>query len=158
MGIESGTSRKSEAGHRSKTLTERFLSVLLVCIGCFSLSIPYLGQENQQVEESSVRTVSQENPPKTAGQDAQSTTPAKPEEQPKKKKKKLGPGAFVVAPLPISSPAIGSGIVPVLAPAKRFVVRGNGLCVWEYRARLESSSIGPEYRALTRRILSASSS
>ena len=87
---------------------------MLACVGCLSFSIPCLGQENQQVEESSARTASQENSPKTAGQDAQSTAPAKPEEPPKKKKKKLGPGAFVVAPLPISSPALGSGIVPVL--------------------------------------------
>jgi outer membrane protein assembly factor BamA len=66
------------------------------------------------MEEPSARTASRENSPKTAGQDPQSTAPAKPETQPKKKKKLGGPGAFVVAPLPISSPAVGSGIVPVL--------------------------------------------
>lgn len=133
MGIESGSPRKSDVSPGSKTLTERFLSVLLVCAGCLFLSIACLGQENQQVEELSSRTASKEDPPKTAGQapestaraqaetqpktagqDAQSATPAKPAEQPKKKKKKLGPGAFVVAPLPISSPAIGSGVVPIL--------------------------------------------
>jgi outer membrane protein assembly factor BamA len=45
---------------------------------------------------------------------AQSTAPDQPATSPKKKKKIGGRGAFVVAPLPISSPAIGSGIVPVL--------------------------------------------
>lgn len=133
MRIESGTSQKPEPERKSKILTERVFFVLLVSLAYLSVSIPCLGQENRQVEESSSRTVPQETPPKTAGQepqsataaqavdqpktagqDAPSTTPAKPEEQPKKKKKKLGPGAFVVAPLPISSPAIGSGIVPVL--------------------------------------------
>jgi hypothetical protein len=108
------TPRKSKAGRRSKTLTEHFLCVLLVCAECFSVSIPCLSQENQQVEEISARTASQENPPKTVGQDPKSTAPAQPKPQPKKKKKLGGPGAFVVAPLPISSPAIGSGIVPVL--------------------------------------------
>ena len=95
--------------------------------------MPCLAQDNPLVKESIAREASDENPgeaetqdpqsttpvansaqSQTAQQDAQSTTPSKPEEQPKKKKKKLGPGAFVVAPLPISSPAIGSGVVPIL--------------------------------------------
>jgi hypothetical protein len=49
---------------------------------------------------------------------AQATTPSQsasqPENPPKKKKKLAGPGSIVVAPVPISSPAIGSGIVPVV--------------------------------------------
>src|SRR5580692_760103 len=114
MGIESGTPRKSETGRRSQTLTECVFSVLLVCVACFSVSIPCRGQENQPVAEPSTLTVSQENSPKMAGQNPQSTASDKPEEQPKKKKKLGGPGSFVVAPLPISSPAVGSGIVPLL--------------------------------------------
>jgi hypothetical protein len=114
MGIESGTPRKSETGRRSQTLTECVFCVLLVCVACFSVSITCRGQENQHVAEPSTRTASQENSPKTAGQNPQSTAPGQPEEQPKKKKKLGGPGSFVVAPLPISSPAVGSGIVPVL--------------------------------------------
>jgi hypothetical protein len=39
---------------------------------------------------------------------------ASPEAKPAKTKKLSGPGAIVVAPLPISSPAVGSGIVPIL--------------------------------------------
>jgi hypothetical protein len=38
----------------------------------------------------------------------------KTEEKKDDKKEKHSPGAFVVAPLPIVSPAIGSGIVPVV--------------------------------------------
>jgi hypothetical protein len=34
--------------------------------------------------------------------------------KPKKPKKKLLPGSFVVAPLPIVSPAIGNGVIPVV--------------------------------------------
>jgi len=114
MEIQSGTARKTGVGGRSKTLIERYLGVLLVCVGYFSISIPCLAQENPPVEQSSAPTASQENSPKAAGQDPQSTAPANPETPPKKKKKLGGRGAFVVAPLPISSPAIGSGIVPVL--------------------------------------------
>jgi hypothetical protein len=67
------------------------------------------------VEEPSPHAASQQNSPKTAGQDSQSTAPDQPKAPSKKKKKPAGAGAFVVAPLPISSPAIGSGIIPVLA-------------------------------------------
>jgi hypothetical protein len=114
MEIASGTARKSEVGRRSMTWVERYLYVLLVCVGYLAISIPCLGQENPQVEQASADVTSQENSPKAAGQDQQSPAPPNPETPPKKKKKFGGRGAFVVAPLPISSPAVGSGIVPVL--------------------------------------------
>jgi hypothetical protein len=116
MGIEIGTPRKSEAGRRSKTLTERIFCVLLVWVACFAGSILCLGQEKQGAAEPPASTNSQvkADTPNTADQSAQPGAPAKPETQPKKKKKLGGRGAFVVAPLPISSPAIGSGIIPVL--------------------------------------------
>ncbi|MGA6955064.1 MAG: hypothetical protein WBY73_08160, partial [Candidatus Acidiferrales bacterium] len=91
-----------------------FFSVLLICFAYFLLSVPCLGGENQPTEQASAGTASQENSTKPAALQQQPTAPAKPEEPPKKKKKLGGRGAFVVAPLPISSPAIGSGIVPVL--------------------------------------------
>jgi hypothetical protein len=106
--------RKSEVGRGAKILAARYRSVLLVCAGYLSICTPSLAQDTPQVEQSSVPSVSQENPPKAAAQDPQSTAPANPEAEKKKKKKLGGRGAFVVAPLPISSPAIGSGIVPVL--------------------------------------------
>ena len=115
MEIASSNARKSELGRRSKTSTERYLTVLLVCVGTFSVSIPCLSQENPRAEQeqASAGIASQENPPKPVAQDSQSNAPQKPETQPKKKKKPSR-GVFVVAPLPISSPAVGSGIVPVL--------------------------------------------
>jgi Omp85 superfamily domain len=116
MGVENPGPQKPGAGLRSKTLTERLSCVLLVCVAYFSASIPSFGQVNQRVEEPSADTPSQENSSKTTGQNPQSTAPAQSETQPKKKdKKKHGKlQGLVVAPLPISSPAIGSGIVPVL--------------------------------------------
>ena len=122
MEIEGETARKSEADRRSKPLTERVFCVLLVCVAYFCVSLSCKGQENQRVEESFVGRASQTAPdfPRIPEQDAQSKapataiTPAQTEAQTKKKKKSGGRGAFVVAPLPISSPAIGSGIVPVL--------------------------------------------
>src|SRR5271168_2589099 len=110
----SRTARKYEFGRRPRILTQWFLGGLLVFAGYFLASIPCLGQEDQPVQETSASTASQENSTKpAAAQDQQPATPAKPEEPPKKKKKPAR-GAFVVAPLPISSPAIGTGIVPVL--------------------------------------------
>src|SRR5271155_3735434 len=110
----SRTARKYDFGRRPRILTQWFLGGLLVFAGYFLASIPCLGQEDQPVQETSASTASQESSTKpAAGQDQQPAAPEKPEEPPKKKKKPSR-GAIVVAPLPISSPAIGSGIVPVL--------------------------------------------
>lgn len=133
MEIESGTARKSEAGRRSKPLSKRVFCVLLVCLACFSISLSCIGQENQGVEEPLADAASwvTANFTKTEVRDAQSTTAANPnasdqaKAKPEKKKKFGGRGAFVVAPLPISSPAIGSGIVPVLGYIFRLVAFGG---------------------------------
>ncbi|MGB8985231.1 MAG: hypothetical protein WCC37_01240, partial [Candidatus Sulfotelmatobacter sp.] len=114
MTIAHGAPQNTELGRGTKTFTRRHLAVLLVWLVYFSVGIPCFGQEVQPVQETSVRTASQENSAQTATQGQQPTAPAKPEAPPKKKKKLGGRGAFVVAPLPISSPAVGSGIVPVL--------------------------------------------
>ena len=53
-------------------------------------------------------------PPQTAGEQPPHPEPPVPQEQPPKKGHRER-GSFVAAPLPISSPALGSGIVPVLA-------------------------------------------
>jgi hypothetical protein len=115
MEIESNSPRESKTRH-SKPLAENILCVLLVAGMYISFNPACLAQQEQRVEQPQTQTVSETatDSPKTSEQDAQSTTSAKPEEQTKKNKKKFGPGSFVVAPLPISSPAIGSGIVPVL--------------------------------------------
>jgi hypothetical protein len=126
MEIQNWTVRKSGVGRRSKTLIESYLSVLLVFAGFLFASSPCLSQENLPVEQASAGIASQENSPKPAAQDPQSNTPPNPAAQSSqstepakattkaKKEKKPERGAFVVAPLPISSPAIGTGIVPVL--------------------------------------------
>src|SRR5271155_1899868 len=126
MEIQNVTAPKSRISRSSKTSIERYLSVLLVCAGFLSVRLPCLSQENPRVEQVSASVAAQDNspkpaapdpqsttPPTAAAQDSQSTAPAKPATKPKKEKKPER-GAFVVAPLPISSPAIGSGIVPVL--------------------------------------------
>jgi surface antigen Omp85-like protein len=56
-------------------------------------------------------TQQQSSPPDETAKSAPSTTSPQQEAQPKKRKKR---GSILVAPLPISSPAIGSGIVPVV--------------------------------------------
>ena len=116
-----GTVLESEAGRLPKPLIESALRVLLLCVAYFSLSPSCFGQQNQRFDELLADTASQTKPDflRIGGQEAQSTAPTKanapaqPEAQ-KGKKKKPARGAIVVAPLPISSPAIGSGIVPVL--------------------------------------------
>ncbi len=116
--LEAGLLESPRAGHRSKPL----IVFLLLCAAYFSVGFPCFGQENHSFRELFADTASQTIPDflRIPGQEAQSTAPTKPnapaqpEPQPKKNKKLGGRGAFVVAPLPISSPAIGSGIVPVL--------------------------------------------
>ncbi len=54
-----------------------------------------------------------ERPPDSAGQAP--TTGATGNQQQKTQKKSFLPDSFIVAPLPISSPALGTGLVPVLA-------------------------------------------
>jgi Omp85 superfamily domain len=59
-----------------------------------------------------------QKPPFTVQDSSEAKTPANKqssdEEKDKKKRKHLLPGAIVAAPLPVSSPAIGSGVIPVL--------------------------------------------
>jgi hypothetical protein len=113
MGIKGGIPRESETDQRLRTLTARLFRALLMGVACLSVSSACLAQETQRAVEPSGGTASQENVPKTAGQDPQSTEPPQPKTEPKKQKKPSR-GAIVVAPLPISSPAIGSGIIPIL--------------------------------------------
>ena len=114
MKIASSTARKPEIVRSLRNCSKRYRGTLLLCLVYFSICISCLAQENPPVEQSSAPATSQDSSTKpAAGQDQQPAAPEKPEEPPKKKKKPSR-GAFVVAPLPISSPAIGSGIVPVV--------------------------------------------
>ena len=115
MEIQNGTARKSEGWPQIEDFG-RALSECLARLRRISRSQHPLSSLKKICKRSSHRppAASQDNSTKpAAAQDQQPATPAKPEEPPKKKKKPAR-GAFVVAPLPISSPAIGSGIVPVL--------------------------------------------
>ena len=80
-------------------------ALLLIIVVCH----PVAAQEAKPPEPPPAK---QENGVKQ--QPAQTTDSAQPEKPPEKKKKLVRRGAILVAPLPISSPAIGSGIVPVL--------------------------------------------
>jgi outer membrane protein assembly factor BamA len=64
-------------------------------------------------EDTSV-TTGEEATLKAGERSMQPTARAQPETQPKEEKKHDGRGAFVIAPIPISSPAIGSGVVLAL--------------------------------------------
>ncbi|MFZ0522888.1 MAG: BamA/TamA family outer membrane protein [Candidatus Acidiferrales bacterium] len=114
MGIGSGNLRTSEAVHWPITLTQVFSSVLLACVAGFCIGVPCLGQANQPVDKASTSTDSQETAAKTSEQNWQSPAADQSKQEPKKKKKLDERGAFVVVPVPISSPAIGTGIVPVV--------------------------------------------
>jgi hypothetical protein len=114
MRIEGVTPRKSER-RRTKSPAQHALYVALIGGACCALARPCLGQAQQRVEMSPTTTASQSAlQSSTIGQAPQASKPQQPENESEKKEKRVPRGAFVVAPLPISSPAIGTGIVPVL--------------------------------------------
>jgi hypothetical protein len=87
---------------------QRMLSVILVVTIHAGLAVPLFGQTESQ------------DAPATSAEASQSTKATSSEPHPaspsKKKKKKSEPrGAFAAAPIPISNPALGSGLVPVVA-------------------------------------------
>lgn len=95
------------------------MCILFVCCLWAFLSAPAVAQEPGKLEVPAAGSGQEVTPPpsKAADQSEQKTAPTQPETQPKEKgkKKHRNPEGLVVAPIPISSPAIGSGIVPVLA-------------------------------------------
>jgi Omp85 superfamily domain len=112
--IEGVTPRKSEPTH-TKSLAEHALYVVLIGGVSIGLGRPCLGQEVQRVEGSPTSAASQSGTQSsTTGQAPQTSKPEQSESESKKKGKLVPRGSFLVAPLPISSPAIGTGIVPVL--------------------------------------------
>ena len=112
MGIEGITPRESEV-KRPRPRTEYIFYLMMFGAAYLFLNNPCLAQEAQPVERSLASGTSQAaSQPRTADQAPKSAEPDQPET---KSAKKGGPrGSFLVAPLPISSPAIGSGLVPVL--------------------------------------------
>jgi hypothetical protein len=92
---------------RSMLLVQRIFPLMLIGGACIFFSAPCMSQEESQGKETSDSS-------ETANQTEQSTTPAQPETQPEKEAKPAPRGAFVAVPVPILSPAIGTGIVPVV--------------------------------------------
>ena len=80
------------------------------------MSLPAFAQapEKAELPAAALDQEVKPTPPQAVDQSPETTTPAQTEPQPKKKKKFSIPAGIVVAPLPISSPAIGTGIIPVL--------------------------------------------
>jgi len=93
-------------------------SILLVWGLCVFLSAPAVAQGPQGAGAAPAGSGQEATPPpsKSADRSAQKTAPAESETKPKNKSKKKSSklAGLVVAPLPISSPAIGSGIIPVI--------------------------------------------
>jgi surface antigen Omp85-like protein len=104
----------SKTLHESRARISIVACIIVWCGCCFFQGTPAIAQ-GEQLETHPGTSSGQEAPPspaKPADQSGQSTAPDKSEAKPKEKKEKRG--SIVAAPLPISSPAIGSGITPVL--------------------------------------------
>jgi hypothetical protein len=86
-----------------------------MCGFCIGQNTLVIAQEHESQAHPVTGSGQEATPPpaKLDDQSGQSTASDESKTKPKDKKEKRG--AIVVAPLPISSPAIGSGIVPVLA-------------------------------------------
>jgi hypothetical protein len=101
-------------GHQSKPRIWVVVCIFVLCCGCFFQNATAFAQ-GQQSEAHPATGSGQESAPspvKPPHQSEQSTAPDKSQAKPKEEKQKRG--SIVAAPLPISSPAIGSGIIPVL--------------------------------------------
>jgi hypothetical protein len=90
------------------------LNALLFSGLCLVSSAPAIAQEDQPVQPPAVQSSATPAPQKPSDATTEQTAPSQPEAQPEKKKEGEKRGAIVAAPLPISSPALGSGIVPVV--------------------------------------------
>jgi hypothetical protein len=106
--------QENRSSRRRGTVFAIFTAFVFNVCCIFSVA-PFAAQARQCLDESAT-SGSQEKvsgAPETQAQSTPSAIPTRPEVQGKKKKKRRS--SFVAAPLPVSSPAIGSGIVPVLA-------------------------------------------
>jgi hypothetical protein len=102
--------------HLSRSRKSGFVCTLFVCGLCAVLSPAAIAQDPEKLETPAAVSSQEAKPSQApaADQSQQPTAPAQPEPQPKKKKKFTIPAGIVVAPVPISSPAIGSGMTPAL--------------------------------------------
>jgi hypothetical protein len=108
MAIDLMTPNKLEEAQKLKSLVQRVLSILLIGGLVLFSTVQCHGQEEPRGGETpdSPKTASQAEP---TTETSQTKTPAE-----KKEKKKSSRGSFLAVPIPISSPALGSGIVPVV--------------------------------------------
>lgn len=97
-------------GPISRTKPVRRFALLLAFVGMSSsFAVPGLGQTSTIIADTpKVTKPVQEATPATAAKSSETS------KKKKKKKKVLPRGAIAAAPIPISSPAIGSGLVPVV--------------------------------------------
>jgi Omp85 superfamily domain len=118
MRIEICNSGVCETKRRLSSWTSSVISMLLVAGLSMLLNTPAIAQEPQKVEPPAAGSGHEIRPraPKAADPSEQNTAPAETKTQAEGKggKKLSKLDGLVVAPLPISSPAIGSGLVPVL--------------------------------------------
>src|SRR5271163_4500810 len=126
MEMERGNPWKFDFGRGYKPLINRAIRMLFFCAACVCVTLPCRAQEPAPPAQPAAPPAQAPATPAPQTGTAQSSTPTgdktesdkkddKAESDKKdQKKKKPSRGAFVVAPLPISSPAIGSGIVPVI--------------------------------------------
>jgi len=105
-----GKVMRSRIGHFGAT------RVLEIACACVCICAAVVGRASPQFSISQTQSqLATTQTPSTTSQ-ANPTSDAHPETSKKKKKKKKskGPGSFVIAPLPIVSPALGSGLVPIV--------------------------------------------
>jgi hypothetical protein len=117
IGIHNSGLQETDRSPRSGI--SALIHIILVFGGLWILlNRPAIAQGQQQVPDPGTGSGTQvtSSPPEAAEKSEQTKAPPQPETQPqdKKNEKRVRRGAIVVAPIPISSPAIGSGIVPVL--------------------------------------------
>jgi|SRR5271154_3093911 len=126
MEMERSNPWKFDFGRGYKPLINRAIRMLFFCAACVCVTLPCRAQEPAPPAQPAAPPAQAPATPAPQTGTAQSSTPTgdktesdkkddKAESDKKdQKKKKPSRGAFVVAPLPISSPAIGTGLVPVV--------------------------------------------
>lgn len=106
-----------QSNHAPRNWISGLVRIVLLFGLCVFLSASTIAQESQNAAPPPVSSDQETaSSSKSGDQSAQKTASAEPETQPKNKDKKKSSklAGLVVAPLPISSPAIGSGIIPVI--------------------------------------------
>jgi hypothetical protein len=109
--MQSSNPNESQTPCKNKPAALRVLNALLFAALCFFSSRPANTQQDQPVEPAKSSAAPA---PAKADSAAQPKTDTEPEAKSEEEKKREKRGAIVAAPLPISSPALGSGIIPVV--------------------------------------------